>query len=460
MKLYNSLTKKLEEFKPQTGNSVGLYTCGPTVYDHVHIGNLRTYIFEDTLRRSLKQLGYKVKHVMNITDVDDKTIARSHQKYPSDDPKEALKKLTRHYEDVFIKDAEALGIDFSESKIVRATEHVNQMQELIRNIPNKYMAADGVYFDITKYPDYGVFVNLDQSHTHHRIENDEYDKDHVADFALWKKKKEDHEPSWVFELDGQQLDGRPGWHIECSAMATHYLGQPFDIHTGGVDLKFPHHENEIAQSKSANGKDLSNVFLHAEHLLVDGHKMSKSLNNFYTLDDIAKKGYDPMAFRLLVLQSHYRSQLNFSWESLEAAQNALNTIMQWADLKHQPNATVMDEGIDANRWIKENFLAPLADDLNTPTALSELFKLIARVQPGEKLSDQNYASILTEIDKQLGLDVSDRPDIDEEQKQLIKQREQARDQKDWGKADELRKQLEEQGVGINDTPAGPIWFRL
>src|SRR3990167_430201 len=455
MKLYNSLTKKLEEFKPQTGNSVGLYTCGPTVYDHVHIGNLRTYIFEDTLRRALKLAGLKVNHVMNITDIEDKIFARA--KASGLSPKQ----LTSRYEKIFFADIKKAGIDLNQSTIIRATDAIADMQQLITRIPSKYIVDDGVYFDINQYRAYGVFTKLDRSHKHHRINNDEYDKEHVADFALWKAKKTG-EPSWNFKIDGKNIEGRPGWHIECSAMSTKYLGQPFDIHTGGVDLKFPHHENEIAQSRAATGKELASFFVHAEHLLVDGRKMSKSLNNFLTLEDVIAKGFDPIALRLLFLQAHYRSQLNFTWDSIGAAQTNLKSLQAFADLRFQtqPGATSTPDDYFTEQ--QESILADLSNDLATPTALAKLDKIIdlvgsSGVDPTRTLNQLNQ--FLEFLDLVFGLELLKSNDITPEQKQLITKREEARVSKNWAKADELRQQLKSQKIELNDTELGPIWYR-
>ncbi len=458
MKLYSSLSHKLEEFKPIKAGEVSLYTCGPTVYDHVHIGNLRTYIFEDSLRRVLKSNGLRLRHVMNITDVDDKTIARSREMYPAEEPREALRKLTAHYEEIFYADADKVGIDLGSSKIVKATDHIADMQALIRQIPNKYIAEDGVYFDIEKYNDYGQLVRLDRSHSHHRINNDEYDKDHVADFALWKAKSGD-EPAWEFEIEGKNLKGRPGWHIECSAMSVKYLGQPFDIHTGGVDLIFPHHENEIAQSNSASGKPLAKHFLHSEHLLVDGHKMSKSLKNFYTLDDIQSRGFDPLAFRLLVLQAHYRHQLNFTWQALDASQAFLQRLQAWADLKFQPKlGHKKDIGSSYAKTlgaIKET----LNDDLNTGQALAILSSLVNRAEQ-EGVDADKLHLLLEELDSLFGLALARRSDISSAAKELINTREKARENSQWAKADELRMKLSAERIEINDTPHGPVWARV
>ncbi|MBI2592467.1 cysteine--tRNA ligase [Candidatus Saccharibacteria bacterium] len=457
MKFYNSLTRQLEDFRPIKPGQVTLYTCGPTVYDHVHIGNLRTYIFEDTLRRILKRNNYRLNHVMNITDIDDKTIKRSHQKYPNLNPAEALSRLTEHYEKIFFNDAQKIGIDFSDSKIVRATQHINDMQVLIKNIPNKYLSEDGVYFDITNDSNYGVLIKLDRTHTHHRINNDEYDKDHVADFALWKVKAGD-EPSWDFAIEGRDMTGRPGWHIECSAMSVKYLGQPFDIHTGGVDLIFPHHENEIAQSRAAFGKPLANYFLHSEHLLVDGRKMSKSLKNFYTLNDITKKQFDPLAFRLLVLQAHYRSQLNFTWESLAAAQAFLRRLQAWADLKFQPELGRKKGAGQSYGQSLAKIIQALSDDLNTGLGLAELSGLVSLAEQ-EGIDIDKQSSLLSDLDALFGLALSGRSDITNHVRDIIVRREQARKNSNWKRADQLRKQLELQDIEINDTPHGPVWSR-
>ncbi len=448
MKLFNSLTKTVEELKPISAGHIKLYTCGPTVYDHVHIGNLRTYVFEDTLRRTLKAQGLGVEHVINITDVDDKTIRRSSEQYPDEEPRTALTKLTEHYEKQFLEDAKLINADLSQSKIARATEHIAEMQQLINEIPNKYIGDDGVYYDITKDPDYGVLVKLDHTHEHHRINNDEYDKDHVADFALWKKQSGD-EPGWDFEIDGQDLKGRPGWHIECSAMSVKYLGQPFDIHTGGVDLKFPHHENEIAQSRAATAKPLANYFVHSEYLLVDGHKMSKKLKNFYILSDVLDKNFDPLALRLLFLQAHYRSQLNFTWDSLEAAAANLKAIQDWADLVHQTENSSSEE----NERVIAEIMTALEDDVNTPKAVAALNSYIGS-------NNQPTMDLLERLDELLALDLAIRHDITDEQKALIQQRETARSENDWAESDRLRDQLKEQGISLKDSDDQTVWSRI
>lgn len=456
VKLFNTLSKQLETVQPLTADEVTLYTCGPTVYDHAHIGNLRTYIYEDILRRTLRAFGYRVQHVMNVTDVDDKTIARSQEEYPDRDAHTALQQLTRHYEQVFLDDAQRLGIDLSDTTVTRATEHIDAMQDMIRAIPNKYRADDGIYFAIAEYEDYGVLEDVTLSNSQSRIHHDEYDKHDSADFALWKR-AEAGEPDWDFHIDGENVPGRPGWHIECSAMATQYLGQPFDIHTGGIDLKFPHHENEIAQAKAAHNCDLATMFLHAEHLLVEGRKMSKRWNNFHTLRDIEHDEVDPLAFRLLVLQAHYRSQQNFTWDALRAAAAHLESLRAFADLAFQPlpGAPAL-----ASAQAQSAISAALADDLNTPQAVAELSRLVDSIEAVSPDDIHDFQTYLQWLDEVLGLQLSQRQDIDDESKQLLRQRQECREQGDYETADQLRQQLHRQGIGIKDTAYGPVWYRL
>jgi cysteinyl-tRNA synthetase len=462
MKIHNTLTRQTEEFSPLNDNSVRFYSCGPTVYDHVHIGNLSAYIMVDTLRRVLAANGYKVQTVMNFTDVDDKTIRRSQELYPELPPEEALQKLTKEYEQVFLADSQKVGIDTNALTFVRATESIEGMRALITDLYEDgfaYVTDDGVYFSIDKYRSsgkvYGQLSKLNAQNTSAaRIDNDEYDKESVHDFALWKVRKAG-EPSWPFELDGRDLSGRPGWHIECSVMSVNNLGQPFDIHTGGVDHIFPHHENEIAQSTAGKGDLYAKYFVHNEHLLVDGKKMSKSLNNFYTIRDIQKKGYDPLAFRLLVLQSHYRSQSSFTWENLEAAQNRLKHWQATADLQWQTDATTEPDS-------KNDFGISKAmnDDLDTPAALAIIDSWVSRIESGKLESVHGSIIRLTsEAESLLGIDLNG-PDITDAQKQLINERQKARDAKDWAKSDNLRDELQKQGISVRDTDNGPIWSRL
>ncbi|MEX2007035.1 MAG: cysteine--tRNA ligase [Candidatus Saccharimonadales bacterium] len=473
LKIYNSLTKEIETFKPIISGQVKLYSCGPTVYERAHIGNLASFIYVDTLRRTLETSGYKVKHVMNITDIDDKTIAASKAIYPELPPTEALSKLTKKYEKIFLSDLEAVGIDTDKISFVRATENIESMQTLILKLLDKgfaYQAADGIYFSINKYrkadKKYGQLVELSVDQTHiARINNDEYDKDEASDFVLWKAQK-DHEPAWDFKLpDGQNLIGRPGWHIECSAMSEKYLHIPFDIHTGGIDLKFPHHENEIAQSTALGSDRLSNIFFHNEHMLVNEQKMSKSLGNYYHLADITKKGTDPLAFRLLVLQSHYQKPSNFNWEALEAASNRLKSYRAFADIRHQPLLEINIVSANKNEGFEQTYegmssglVREASENLDTPSLFAFLDSYISRVE-STGYNQKYFQKFLKTIDDLLGLDLSNRPDISSTQKQFMNEREDARKNNDWSKADELRKKLSSEGVEINDTPAGSIWYR-
>lgn len=456
MQLYDTLTKKTEDIQPLDGQTFRIYSCGPTVYDHIHIGNLSSFIFADTLRRTLLATGKQVKHVMNFTDVDDKTIRRSQEKYPQLDPLAALLKLTGEYSDIFLQDMKSVGNQIDNMTFIKATDSIATMQDLIKQLYSEgfaYLTDDGIYFSIEAYKKsgkiYGQLTEVTTSSTSEaRIQNDEYDKESAHDFALWKKQKPG-EPGWNFELDGHDITGRPGWHIECSAMSSQSLGQPFDIHTGGIDLIFPHHENEIAQSTA--GKDNASYaqhFAHNEHLLVDNQKMSKSLQNFYTLEDIMAKGYDPLAFRLLVLQAHYRKPAHFSWDNLTAAQNSLQNLYEWADTRHQSLQTAQQpEEVSTTASIKERLL----DDLDTPGALAGLYKVA-----GEQIAT---TELLTELDALFGFKLAERVDITEEQKSIIAERENARQHQDWAMSDKLREQLLQQGIALKDTDNGPIWSR-
>lgn len=461
MKLTNSLTKTKSELDR---NQVSLYTCGPTVYDYVHIGNWRAFVYADTLRRVIKAGGLKLNSVMNITDVDDKTIHRSVKE------KVELDEITRKYETAFLNDGSELGIDLSGTKLVRATEEIESMKQMISMIHQAgmaYVSDDGVYFMISayqeKYPHaYGILSNLpqDASKAHHRIDNDEYDKDDARDFALWKK-SDPGEPAWDLEIAGQTITGRPGWHIECSAMSTKYLGQPFDIHTGGIDLVFPHHENEIAQARAATGKDLAGIFVHNEHLLVEGKKMSKSLGNFYTLAHIKQRGLHPLALRLLLLQSHYSSQQNFTWQSLEAAQNTLVNLYAWSDLRFQDLPPVKIKLGQKLEDTKSQILTALNDDLDTPAAFAALSRLVNGMEAITAIPEDidSFERFLTFLDGVLGLEFAERQDINNDQKTRIDQRQKAKTQGNYELADKCRQDLADEGLAINDTPEGPRWRR-
>jgi cysteinyl-tRNA synthetase len=468
MRLYNTRTRTIETFTPLHGKDATIYSCGPTVYDHAHIGNLSAYVFADTLRRAIYSAGYQVRHAMNYTDVDDKTIRRSHETYPDDDPKLALHQLTTKYIDLFLDDMRSIGNDTEALTFLRATDEavIEGMRALITTLHEQgfaYITDDGVYFSIDAYrksgKTYGQLLTLTVGNTSEaRIQNDEYDKESVHDFALWKTQK-DSEPAWAFTLDGHDLTGRPGWHIECSVMSRQALGQPFDIHTGGVDLIFPHHENEIAQSTATEANPLmAQFFAHNEHILVDGKKMSKSANNFYTLQDIVNKGFDPLAFRVKILQSHYRKQVNFTWGGVEAAQNLLHNLHAWADLKHQPAAYAHKAG-NAYKQAFQDILAAMHDDLNTPVAIGILAGL-AHDSEADGVDGDKIQPLLNILDQLFDLSLSNRPNITEGQRALISGREQVRADKDWAQSDALRDQLTNQGLGLRDTPRGTLWYRL
>lgn len=471
IKLHNSLTKSLDSLTPLSPGTVSIYSCGPTVYDHVHIGNLSAFITADLLHRTVKANGYTVAHVMNFTDVDDKTIRRSKESYPDLPPMDALKKLTLHFGELFIEDMTSIGNDVEALTFINAAddETIAGMRSLVEDLYRQgyaYIADDGVYFSIDAYKKsgkkYGQLVEITESSTStQRIQNDEYDKDSAHDFALWKVQKSG-EPAWEFTLDGKDITGRPGWHLECSVMSKMGLGQPFDIHTGGIDLQFPHHENEIAQSTAGqDDSTYAQMFVHNEHILVDGKKMSKSLQNFYTLSDLIEKGIDPLAFRLLVLQSHYRKPTNFSLDNVEAAHNRLRHWRNVAALRHQTHDRLdaqseMDPSPAAIGALRE----ALSHDLNSPEALRIIDETFDYIE-SHALSSVNHHTLLElldAIDAMLGLRlIESTPDISDDLKQLIIERQRARDEKDWATSDELRDRLSEYGVIVRDTNSGPIW---
>jgi cysteinyl-tRNA synthetase len=477
LKLHNTLTKTIEPLQPLMAGSVAMYSCGPTVYDNVHIGNLSSFIVADVLRRVISANDLAVKHVMNFTDVDDKTIRRSHELYPELDAMSALKKLTVDCSDSFLRDMRTIGNDVDALTFIRAADDatIQGMRELITELLQggfAYIADDGVYFSIEAYKKsgktYGQLVTLSESNTSaERIQNDEYDKDSAHDFALWKIQKPG-EPAWEFTIDGRDLTGRPGWHIECSVMSRQGLGQPFDIHTGGIDLAFPHHENEIAQSTAGRSDPTyASMFVHNEHILVDGKKMSKSLNNFYTLADLTAQGIDPLAFRLLVLQSHYRKATNFSFTSAEAAKNRLKHWRTIAALRHQTHDTLRDDDEKSTDEQTVSLLATsqaiveaLNNDLGTPEALTIIDDAFSRLD-GKALGDIHQfglTELLTTIDDTLGLQlIASTPDVSDSVKQLILQREHARGAKDWQASDDLRDELLAQGIVVRDTSGGSIW---
>ncbi|MDO8523351.1 MAG: cysteine--tRNA ligase [bacterium] len=475
IKLFNFLTRKKENFKPITKGKVGLYTCGPTVYNYAHIGNLRAYIFEDILRRTLEYGCYNVKHVMNITDVDDKIIKGALAKNKS------IYDFTKPYEKAFFEDLGKLNIEQA-WKYSKATDHIVEMVLLIGVLLKKkiaYKTDDGIFFDISKFKKYGRLSRLRKSDfpgksDFRRTSADEYEKGSAEDFVLWKAAKPG-EPSWPAKFGA----GRPGWHIECSAMSMKYLGKSFDIHAGGIDLLFPHHENEIAQSESATGKKFVKYFVEGEHLLVDGKKMSKSLGNVYTLCEIEEK-VSPLAFRYLVLGAHYRTQLNFTWESLQAAQNSLERLREFILLLQQSLAKKPGDahsdflalnplygGSDTHpkseraysfTAFSQGFASAIFNDLDTSKALAVVWNLVSAYNKSpEKFNASELLDLLYEFDKVLGLGLKDIKEkkVPEEVKKMLEEREKARKSHDFTSADILRQKIYDLGWEIRDTPDGP-----
>ncbi|MBI2195508.1 MAG: cysteine--tRNA ligase [Candidatus Levybacteria bacterium] len=444
MRIYNTLTRKIEDFKSIEPSYVGMYTCGPTVYDFMHIGNLRTFVLSDLLLRTLKFNGYKVKAIQNITDIDDKIIKRAKE------GKLGILDVVNRYTKSFLEDIEKLNISIEDIVSPKATDYIPQMISYIKDLVKKGFAyeRDGsVYFDISKFGNYGKLsgVSLAELKTGTRSLSDNYTKDNVADFALWKKDED-------FGVKSSWGKGRPGWHIECSVMSQENLGETFDIHVGGADLIFPHHENEIAQSEATTGKKFVNYFVHGAHLLVDGQKMSKSLNNFYTLKDIESKGSDPLALRYLYLQTHYRQEMNFTWEALKSAQNALdkvrNEISDWPEPK-----------IGCAEY-EQRFKDAITDDLNMPKALSVVWELMKSDYPNEA----KFESLL-KFDKVLGLDLKRIKDeglkikeleIPEDVQKLIKEREEYRKGKRYHLADQWRNKIRKLGFDIEDKEEGTV----
>jgi cysteinyl-tRNA synthetase len=463
LKLYNTLSRKKEEFVPLKPPVVGLYTCGPTVYNYPHIGNYRAYVFGDLLKRYLAYKNFQVRHIMNITDVEDKII-RDSQK-----AKKPLKDFTQFYENIFFEDLETLNILHATS-YTRATEHIPEMIALVERLLKKefaYKAEDGIYYDIGKFKNYGKLARINISELEAgasgRVKKDEYDKEHVQDFALWKFwTPEDGDVAWEAPFG----KGRPGWHIECSAMSMKYLGEQFDLHTGGVDLIFPHHQNEIAQSEGVTKKKFVKYWLHNEWLLVDGKKMSKSLGNFYTLRDVLAKGNDPVAMRYLYLGTHYRQQFNFTFAGLEAAKQAVQRVQDCYDnlataagVKHNP---AVHKRIDQ---LNKEFTEALDNDLDTPPALAALFEFIKDVNVWGANSElsredgQKLREAMEGVDKILGILRTKKEKLSKDMQRLIDEREEARKAKNWKKADELRERLREHGIVLEDLPQGVRWKR-
>lgn len=459
IRFYNTLKRKKEEFKPINPGKVGLYTCGPTVYNNAHIGNFRAYMFEDLLRRLLELSGYEVQHVMNITDIDDKTIRKAN------DLGVPLNTVTDKYSDIFHKDVETLFI-LPAHHYPKATEYVAKMIDLVKILEEKdiaYKCDDGsVFFKISNYKDYGKLSNLnpEEQKIGSRVVQDEYEKEEARDFALWKSRKvEDGNIFW----DSPWGEGRPGWHLECSVMSMDLLGSHFDIHCGGVDNIFPHHENEIAQSCAAMDSEFVNVWIHNEHLLVDGQKMSKSLKNFYKIDDLLEMGYSPESIRYTLLATHYRQKLNFTFEKLKASQKAINRLREFQRRLETIRNNDGDDLKESSNEVVKEFLSTLSDDLNISGALGILFIWVNKIFAKTDIDQvsisgaKNAIDALFRIDSVLGVVECPEDFIDDEIESLITQRNEARKTKDWTRADEVRLQLDQMGILLEDTSDGTIW---
>lgn len=458
---YNTLTRRKEIFKPLTPGKVSMYNCGPTVYNYAHIGNFRAYIFEDLLKRYLKFKGYAVTQVMNLTDVDDKIIKKCAE------TGRTIFEYTDTYKKAFFRDLETLNIDKAEI-FPAAAEHIPEMVALVKKLMERglaYRASDGnIFFKISAFPQYGKLqhLNRDNLKTGARVENDEYDKEAVNDFALWKVwKPEDGKVYWETELG----KGRPGWHIECSAMSMKYLGETFDIHTGGVDNMFPHHENEIAQSEGATGHSFVNYWLHCEHLLWESSKMSKSLGNIIYIDGLLEKGYSPEAIRYTLLSTHYRQKLNFSLNLLDASVNTLKRFDDFLfELQHVIAGSITPGIRDICGNMLRKFEADMDDDLNISAALSAVFDAIREIyrikreKPLREGDKEEIVKALKKIDSVLGViffRAARSAGHDEAFiRRKIEERNAARAVRDWATADRIRDKLAEMGIELLDLKTG------
>lgn len=461
MKIYNTLTRKKEDFKPIQAGKALIYVCGPTVYNYIHIGNSRPMIVYDTLRRYLLYIGYDVKFVSNFTDIDDKIINRAKEENVS------FTDITKKYIDAYLEDSYGLNLFESHTIHPKATECINEMIEFVKVLEEKGIAynVDGnVYFDITKAKDYGKLSkkNIDDLRAGARIDISD-EKKNPLDFALWKKRKDESEPSW----ESPWGMGRPGWHLECSVMAKKYLGDTIDIHAGGEDLQFPHHENEIAQSECCNGKVFANYWMHNGMINIDNVKMSKSKGNFFTIKDIQKE-YDLEVIRLWILSTHYRNPLNFSREVMEQTKNGLDRMYNGKEhLERLLEICEEREDGDISRLVelKKEFLDCMDDDLNTADAISKVYELIRYTNTFDENTDlkvvKGAVKLLSDFSSVLGLLYKEEDDnLDEKVEKLIKEREEARKNKDFKRADEIRDALKEMNIELKDTRNGVIWKRV
>ena len=460
MQIHDTMTRRLETLEPLEAGHVRLYTCGPTVYDFAHIGNFRTYVWEDLLRRTLRHLGFRVTQVMNITDIEDKIIAKALASGAS------LNDVTAPFIAAFFEDLDVLGIERAEH-YPRATEHIAEMIAIAARLSENghtYESQGSLYFRIASFEGYGRLSGLDRRELRvgARVDSDEYEKEDARDFVLWKGERPG-EPSW----DSPFGRGRPGWHLECSAMSMKYLGESFDLHTGGVDNIFPHHENEIAQSECATLHPFVKHWMHAAHLMVDGEKMAKSKGNFYTLRDLLSRGNDPRAIRFLLLSAHYRSSLNFTFDALAQSAAELTRLDDFlARLEREPAAP------GANPELEERLAAAaaefdeaLAADLNVSGALSALFRVVreghSAMDRGElpETSREALRGTLRAWDRVLGVMEREAEILDAEVEDLIARRTAARKSRDFAEADRIRQELADRGILLEDTPQGVRWKR-
>jgi cysteinyl-tRNA synthetase len=475
IQVHNTLSGKVEPFVPLKKGEVHMYTCGPTVYDFAHIGNFRTFVFQDILRRFLKLRGFKLTHVMNLTDVDDRIIANAATAGIG------IRGYTQKYVDAFFADCKTMSVESPEHWI-RATDNIDIMVTLIQRLQKNtytYDSEGSIYYRIAKFKDYGKLSKIDLSgiKAGARVDNDRYDKESARDFALWKAPKQG-EHFWETPIG----PGRPGWHIECSAMAMKYLGETIDIHTGGIDLAFPHHENEIAQSEAATGKQFVRYWLHAEHLLVEGEKMSKSLGNFFTLRDLFAKGYKPSALRFALASVPYRRQLNFTFDGLQQATSSVERLRNFAARLKDEKFPAGKSAAMAERIAKaaSDFDAGLSDDLNTAVSLAAMFDFVreaniamdkgefrqGEVKPAQEFLatfDKIFA-VLEDNDaeklKTLGYGTTSAGPDDAEIEKLVADREAARKKRDFASADRIRKALADRGILLEDTKDGAVrWKR-
>ena len=464
LSFFNTLTRRQEEFHPIEDGKVRMYICGPTVWNFAHIGNFRTFIFGDVLRRYLKYKGYQVTHVFNLTDIDDRIINEAAKKGVTID------EFTAPYIQAFWEDFDALGMERPEVT-PRATHHIPEMIDIISKLlanGKAYESEGSIYYRIAAFPDYGKLSKISFSGNiagaSERVDTDKYDKEDARDFALWKLVGEDEEPGW----DAPFGRGRPGWHIECSAMSMKYLGETLDLHAGGMDLQFPHHENEIAQSEGATGKQFSNYWIHSEFLKIDDVTMSKSKGNFFTFRDLREQGYSPLAIRYLLLSVPTRKQLNFTFEGLQGAESTVERLRNFrslvSDAKTAEGSNQEVAGMVAKALA--TFEAAMDDDFNTAAALASIHDLVREiniVMAGEGLLSKDREAVLDAIvkfDSVLGIfGPVDTGSLDAQIEALVQEREEARRQRNFAKSDEIRDVLAEKGIVLEDTKDGVRWKR-